>query len=55
MKKYEIKNDITMAAEELKSINTPNLEGKAGDFSGYTFWQYTNADAICKILEYFLT
>ena len=40
-----------MAAEELKSINTPNLEGKAGDFSGYTFWQYTNADAICKILE----
>ena len=51
MKYNEIENNMTMLPEALKNINRPNLDGKAGEFSGYTFWQYTNTDAICKILE----
>ena len=50
MKYSEIENNSTLTPDELKGVNIPDLAGKAGDFSKYTFWQYTNVEAICKIL-----
>ena len=51
MKYYEIKNNSIVMPEELKGLNSPNLDGNADDFSLYTFWHYTNSDSICKILR----
>lgn len=50
MKYNEIRNNTIMMPDELKGLNRIDLNGKASDFSVYTFWQYTNIDAICKIL-----
>ena len=50
MKYSEIENNSTLTPDELKGVNIPDPDGKAGDFSNYTFWQYTNVEAICKIL-----
>ena len=50
MKYNEIENNSTLMPDELKGVNKPDLDGKAGAFSNYTFWQYTNVEAICKIL-----
>ena len=46
----EIENNSTLMPNDLKGLNIPNLKGKADDFSKYTFWQYTNVGAICRIL-----
>ena len=44
------KEEIISSAE-LKGKNEPVREGqKAGSFSSYSFWQYTSADSIKKIL-----
>ena len=50
MKYSEIENNSTLTPDELKGVNIPDPDGKAGAFSNYTFWQYTNVEAICKIL-----
>ena len=50
MKYSEIENNSTITPDELKGVNIPDLAGKAGAFSNYTFWQYTNVETICKIL-----
>ena len=51
MESGKIENNAPIKAAELMNANVPRLDGKASDFSDYTFWQYTNVDSICKILS----
>ena len=42
---------IKINARDLLEKNSVNLEGKAGDFSSYSFWYYTSLDTASKILQ----
>ena len=52
MKITELENNGTISAAELRKMNRPDLDVvNAKDFSGYTFWQYTSAESVGKILD----
>lgn len=46
-----IETNSFISPNNLREMNQPVLNGKAADFSGYTFWQYTSVHAICNILN----
>ena len=51
MASKEKNNKEFITASELRARNIPVLDRKAGDFSKYTFWQYTSIDNIGYILD----
>ena len=44
-------NSIPIEARELRALNQPVLDEKAGDLSGSDFWQYTSINSINYILD----
>ena len=50
-KSKKLTKDSIVSAAFVKSVNEPVLDGKASDFSDYTFWQYTSVESIGYILS----